>query len=324
MSDINGNPFLTPYEFSFVPEPRFRVVSFMPDTIRPVLSTLTAIEIVFNSEIDQSIIGHVAITPPPPPGDWTLPGYNEDTTSLLYRSFESFAFNTSYVVTLDSSAHDVAGHSLGLPQTIRFTTLPFSLTQVYPSDGSTGVGLTGSITFNANGEIDSSTIRASLHFDPPTPGQISAYANASAFSFVPTDGFLPSTHYTVQVGTALRSAAGDSLVEPYSLSFTTEEMKIITAYPSDYSTQVSRQTSIDMSGNTPLDTSTIRGSFTIEPPVPGRISFGSPPVRSYEFVPGSPLAANTIYRVTVAQELRSANGTYLPRTYSSSFKTGPN
>jgi hypothetical protein len=198
------------------------------------------------------------------------------------------------------------------------------VTQVYPSDGSTGVGLTGSITINANGAIDSSTIRSSLEFDPPTPGQISAYASASSFSFVPTDGFLPSTHYTVQVGTTLRSASGDSLVEPYSFSFTTEEMKIITAYPSDYSTQVSRQASIGMSSNTALDTSTIWRSFSIEPPVPGRITFSSSSVRSYEFVPSSPLAANTIYRITVTQALRSANGTYLPRTYNSSFKTGPN
>jgi hypothetical protein len=126
------------------------------------------------------------------------------------------------------------------------------------------------------------------------------------------------------VGTTLRSASGDSLVEPYSFSFTTEEMKIITAYPSDYSTQVSRQASIGMSSNTALDTSTIWRSFSIEPPVPGRITFSSSSVRSYEFVPSSPLAANTIYRITVTQALRSANGTYLPRTYNSSFKTGPN
>lgn len=319
--DVNGNQLIPAFSMTFMPEPYFRVRTVYPQNGASDVYTYSSIYLYFNSPVDTSVFSSIQITPAPQ-GRWRLDPYPD--SSNVYFSYTGpgwLANNTSYTITVHTTARDKYGHQLSQQFTSSFTTQSFRVNSTYPYNGSTGVYLNNSISAYFNGAVDTGTVRTAFTISPAIPGYFTMYDGSDYFSFTPTNGFTSSTQYNATISTALRSKGGGNLSTPFSFSFTTASFFVTSTDPYNGQSNVSRSTSISVYLTGSPDTSTLRNAFGISPNVAG--SFTSYDQGSYfYFSPNTILAAYQAYTVSVDSTLRSRSGSRLLAPYTFSFTTG--
>ncbi len=318
VKDINGNALRSPFTMSFVPEPAFRVVRTHPEngSYSPDLQEILILY--FNSRIDTSIMKSVRAIPPVEI-DWRL-GW--EGTSLI--SNVRLAGSTTYTVVIDTPAADAAGHPLPLPYSFSFASRPFSVQYVYPADGQRNVSPEEIIEATFSEQIDSATIEGSFHISPPVDGYM--YLNYRQYlSFHPRVPLEPSTTYTIQIDTTLRSATGVPLPRPFRSTFTTApppQFQVNYTSPADGETGVYSAQSIRISTNQAIDTATVAGAFHIDPPVAGRFTFQAG-VYYFYFDPAPGYPTGGLISVTIDTSLTSASGQRSTASYAFSFRVRP-
>ena len=215
-TDMNGNS-LPSFAMSFTPEPVFRVLSVKPRDRQSNVGMKASIQLSFNSPIDTSILGAIAIVPSIG-GNWRLNG------STLVRVRASLDVGTEYVLTLPASARDRFGNHLPAAFTSRFTTLPFRISSTIPLNGEIGVPRRTAIRFTLTAPIDTATVRGGFSVSPPVDGQLILFGGAArSFTYVPAGTLESSAHYVATLSSSLRSGSGKLLSAPFSLEFTTGE-----------------------------------------------------------------------------------------------------
>jgi hypothetical protein len=320
IEDINGNVFAGGYNFSFTPEPFFRISRAYPENgstnIGPVYQQPV---LYFNSPVDSSILAAVNISPSVA-GRWETAEYMDSTRiHFMFDQNSSLQNGTMYTMTVGSTARDKYGNQLPAPFSSSFSTIPFQVSSTYPSDGETRVNPQNPIVVYTTAFLDTSTIRSAFSTSPTIEGTFSIAQGSSSFAFYPLGGMTPSTTYGVSISTNLKSKYGTSLAAAKTFSFTTEGFRVTYTTPWNGQTNVSRYTNISVYFNTPIDTGSVRTAFGI-PGVNGSFSLSGSDY--FVFSPSSPLTANTNYTATVSTAIRSKSGHYLGSPYTFSFTTG--
>lgn len=319
IEDINGNHLSNKYSFSFTPEPYFRVVSMYPMNASSDVPIYHTPQITFNGPINQNTLANIHITPQPS-GKWVWNAY--DSLSAGYQIGQQyFPFNTSYTLTVSSTAQDANSHLIDRMYTSAYTTIPFKVVQNSPLQGSTGNFLGTSINFSMSGPIDTSTVRSALTISPSTPGRIDMYPNSTFLSFSPSNGLRQTTQYSVSLGASLKSADG-SAIAPFTLTFTTDQFRVSSTYPNDGQTNVSRYNDISIYTNAQLEGASATASFSISPTVAYNV-YATDGYSGF-YIAHNQFAANTNYTVTISTALRTKAGDNLPSAYTFSFTTGAN
>ena len=318
LEDITGNHPAHPASFSFTPEPHFRVVSIDPAEGDESVQPFTALFVRFNSRVDATILPALRLTPGIP-GKWDFVLGAPDSNSVSFQHLEPFPFGSSYTLTITQDARDAEGNALPDPLSSSFDVMPFKILQAYPQDGTTGVTLNNQIAVTLSGMVDTATANQAFHLEPPTSGQLLPSNSPPSLTFLPGQELLPGTRYTVTISTALRAFDGTPLFAPYSASFTTISFQVIGNFPYDgqYNVALNQPVTFYCSGN--LDATSVPSAFGISPASPGILLTSA---YSASFSPSSPLAANTIYTVTISTALRSSSGTPLAAPHTFSFRTG--
>jgi hypothetical protein len=117
LKDINGNTLSTPYNFSFTPEPYFRVTYIYPNNGAVGISRNPDVSFEFNNRIDFSSFQASISIFPAISGTWNNVG------NYVYLSSSSqLSANTVYTVTLGIGMKDAQGRTLSAPYTFSFTT----------------------------------------------------------------------------------------------------------------------------------------------------------------------------------------------------------
>jgi hypothetical protein len=318
--DINGNT-LPAYSMTFEPEPYFRVRNVYPANGATDVYANTYIHLRFNSPVDTSIRSKIQISPSIP-GSWYIYSYDSMYVEYSYNALKS---NQLYTITVSPAAHDAYGNQIGQQFTSSFTTAQFRVTQTYPSDGDTRVYPYSSINVYFTASIDSGTVRSAFKINPVSTGNFSMWDGNSNFYFYPSNGLLLDTTYTVTIDTSLRSKAGDKLVAQYTFSFKTVPFEVSYTQPYNGDYNVSRYTSVYVNFTAPIDTGSVRSSFTMKDSSGANVAGylylydGS---SSFNFSPSHTLGANETYTVTISTGMRSKSGTYLKSPYTFSFTTG--
>lgn len=317
--DINGNSLLPAFSMTFAPEPYFRIRSVSPSNgATDVLATAT-ITLNFNSPVDASISSLVQLSP------WTAGqwNYGYDSTWISYEPF--LTPNTKYTITVGTSAHDKLGHQLPQMFSSTFTTASFRVLSTYPADKNTDIPLYAPIEVNFTGFIDTGFVRSAFTIIPTTSGN---FATSSPpiddILFVPQNGLLGNTTYTVTLGTTIRSSSGDRLSGPYTFSFTTAPFEVTDAGAGNW-TGVTRYPDVLVNLNGPIDTGSVRTAFSMKDSTGANVdgTFGmADGAISFHYYPiNLPLPANATYTVTISTALRSMSGTHLASPYTFSFTT---
>lgn len=318
LEDINGNFTSERYQFTYQPEPYFRVTEIYPEEEPGGVSISSPISIVFNSHIDNTIFSSLQISPPLQ-GEWKLSA--SDSSAVQFQRFEFLPFNSSFTVSVHSGARDVYGNAINRETVSSFSVAPFKVTSTSPANGASDVEPDGAIDVGFSGLFDTSTVRQSFVVSPPTAGVFLQTFGNAYFTFQPTGGLIPHITYSVILTNGLHAYDGTPLSSSYTFSFTTALFRINYTSPSDGQFNVSRTQNLYFNCNARIDTGSVRAAFTIDPFIAGRFDLydGSP---VFTFVPATNLAANTLYAVTISTALRTKSGHNLLQTHAIKFKTG--
>jgi hypothetical protein len=321
VEDINGNLTELAYQFSYMPEPYFRVRKVYPRDGTPNAWPNENVSLRFNSFVDAGILPFLHLAPAIA-GQWRVDSY--DSTRVFFQPSDGrLAFNQDYTVSVDPTARDRNGNQINGTFTSSFHVQPFGVSLTSPSDGATNVNPNrNTIYIGFNGPVDTSTVRLAFNISPPVDGALEMYAYGNSIYYNTASGFTPQTTYTVSLSTSLTSADGTPLQSPYHFSFTTLPFQVTYTYPQNGQTLVPLQTTIGIDFNTYLDTGSVRAAFSINPPVSGLFSFSYYGNSSFYYSP-SLLSANTTYTVTISTALRTKGGGYLQAPYMFSFRTTP-
>jgi len=313
--DVNGNALRPKFSMLFEPEPYFRVLSI----ITPGNPTYgLPLSVKFNSRVDSSIFKAVGLKPPVA-GQWYLPAYSDSTQILFYAS-TGYRSATQYKLTIDTSAHDTYGNHLAKQFVGKFTTRGFDVERTDPANGALNFSTTSTVGIWFSTAIDADALRGALTISPPVSGNYTVYNN-NTFAFSPAPSFLTNTTYTFTIDTSLTALDGSRLPEPFTFTFTTEDLRIYSNM--DGATDIGmRLYALYVCMNEALDTGTVRQSFHITPPVSFVWSIFS---RStcYSLQPTTNLAPNTVYSVTIDTSLRTETQKHLTVPYSFTFNTQP-
>lgn len=170
----------------------------------------------FNGEVDKASASQAFTVTPQLNGMLTV--YSDE---LVFTPTYAFDPNTAYVITMSTALKAADSTHLGSPFTLHFRTKRFTLQNTYPSDGQSGVGTSEVINLYFNSIPDTASLRLALSVTPHTSFSPSLDGNRLVYNLFPAGGLIFDTTYTITLSTAARATNGDTLVDPYSFSFTT-------------------------------------------------------------------------------------------------------
>ncbi len=315
IEDINGNHLTQRYQFSFTPEPQFRVVDITPKNGSTDATQSLSIRVSFNTYIEALVFGSLQLSPSVA-GRWRLNRY--DSTVATFTSATAVPFNTACTATVLGTARDRYGNPIDRSYSSSFAITAFAVRSTFPPNGATQVWPMSSPYIKLTAPADTGTVRQALSIVPPLSCRIRSYGHDIYIN--PSFGLAPSTTYTLTLSTALRAHDGTALQSPATVTFTTSPFEVEYTNPDYGALNVSRESTISVDMTAVLDTSTIRSSFSISPQANLRFSMyeGSARINA---VPSPQLDANTMYTVTIGTTLRSKSGASLQAPYSFVFTT---
>ncbi|MGB2770457.1 MAG: Ig-like domain-containing protein [Candidatus Zixiibacteriota bacterium] len=145
-------------------------------------------------------------------------------SELQFTPRAMYASNTTYQVTIDTTASDVEGIKLSEPYQFSFTTQAISIISTIPMHGETWVSPITSVTIHFNTQMDmESVVLAFKMVDSQlsdVTGDFSTY-HLSSLIFRPDTTLAGGETYTVTIDTNAKDLYGGSLPEPYTFWFTT-------------------------------------------------------------------------------------------------------
>ncbi len=325
--DVNGNALTVPLSLTFTPEPHFRVKSMTP-AAGAVNVNSGLIQVNFNAAVDTSIHSQIIISPPTP-GLWHYPGSGaivSDSSQILFQSNLPMLTGVFYSMTIGAGAKDRDGNTLSGGFSSSFSTIPFVITQVNPTDGATGLSTaTRTIQFTFSDAIDTSTVRSSFSISPAIAGKITFVANnMRVFTFVASADLQPLTVYTVAIDTSLHSATGARMPQKFTSSIATGAARglILFTAPGDGDTSMTSSGRFVVVFSSPIDTQSVLTAFVMTPPAQGLLTFANNGL-ALIFSPIATYLPLTTYRVTLDTSLASVSGVHLTSPYTTSFRTLP-
>jgi hypothetical protein len=251
---------------------------------------------------------------------------------------------TTYVVRVTSGAQDVSGNGVSPELTSTFTTSGTppdvtspTVTNVAPLNSATGVAVDSDIVVTFSEAMNATTINtASVTLTPTSGGSpvaavVSYSSGPRTATLNPSSSLATSTSYTVNVTTAAKDLAGNS-VTAFSSAFTTAAPvvdgtapTVTNVSPTNGVTGVAVNADVIVTFSEPMNSGSISTStFTLAPtsggsPVPAVVSYNAG-AGTATLNPSSSLAAGTSYTVNVTAGATDVAGNPLT-AFTSSFTT---
>jgi O-glycosyl hydrolase len=269
--------------------------------------------------------------------------YSAGTSTATFTPASPLAYNTVYTATIATGVQTPAGIALGANDTWSFTTATGpapTVTAVTPSDGSTGVIASTTVTATFSEAMTASSITASTFTLTPqggaaVPATVSYNSTTFTATLMPNAPLAPNTTYTATVTTGVVGATGSAIANVNSWSFTTAEGPVptVTAVtPLGGSTGNNIASTVTVTFSEAMDPTTVTAlTFTLTGPsgaVAGTVAPDPTDTTGaiYYFTPTAPLAYNTTYTAVVTtgvEALSAAPEVPLATDYIWSFTTAP-
>jgi hypothetical protein len=266
-------------------------------------------------------------------------GYIPEATISTYSKITSFSYqmaqkdsyvDTTYHVSLATTAHDTSGNYLRFPLQFSFSTVQSATTiygiQTFPYHGDTGVELIASngiqLTFPRN--MDQNLTESAVSITPtmdylfiwPAYNQLTIYTGGV---------FLADTTYKITIDSTAKDLDGISMGKPFQFSFHTTKVNLESTYPRNGQLFVNYDNlKIYLYFNTFMKKSSVEHAFNITPPIDGIIDWSSSSsTTTLCFLPVTDLIPNTKYTITLAETAEDLFGSHIQEPYSFSFITRP-
>jgi uncharacterized protein YfaS (alpha-2-macroglobulin family) len=191
-------------------------------------------------------------------------------------------------------------------------------------EGWVGVPVTSTFTISFNRQMNRGMVEQAIKLTPSTPGTF-AWQSDRIVTFTPSQPLRQGTDYHLEVGSGARSVLLWGLRQPFTATFSTAgDLKVASAHPTQGSTEVAINSTIDVSFNRPVvQLTTVNeppglNPLLIQPPTDGTGRWVD--TSSFTFTPTS-LKPATVYTVTVPRGLTDAQGGVLAQAEVFTFTT---
>ncbi|MGO9325851.1 MAG: Ig-like domain-containing protein [Terracidiphilus sp.] len=249
------------------------------------------------------------------------------------------ANNTTYTATVTTGVTSFAGTALAANYTWTFTTMaattqPPQVTGVTPTNTSTGVAISTTVTATFDQAMISSSITGSTFTltgpgNTPVQGTVGCNVPCTVATFTPAANLAYSTVYTAMLTIGVTSSGAVPLAAPYTWSFTTATAPVptvTTTVPTSGATGVNVANALSAIFSQPMNSATFTAStVTLTGPgntaISGLISYNTG-TSTVTFAPNASLAYNTSYTATITTGATSAAGAALASNYVWTFTTG--
>lgn len=352
-----GTTYLGEIDLSKVPD---LVSSYYPRDLDEIVfdnrSSRLSISMIFTRPMDRKSVEEAFSTDPPTEGifywgqysqapSWRYfvdvsfggAGFDPGATITTYSKITSFTYrvsmkdsyvDTTYNVTLATSAKDTAGNALRFPLEFSFSTIQSSKSingiQTYPYHGDLNVRLISrdgiKIIFPRN--MDPVTTEAVISMTPNVDRQY-IWPQYNQLTIYTGGPFIADTEYEINISEFAEDLDGIHLGNPFSFSFETEPISVNRTNPRNGELFVSYDyRPITIWFNTYMIKSTVENAFTISPDISGNFKWGTynyDDKTAITFEPNGSLQINTKYTVTLNNTATDLYGDNLKGPYSFSF-----
>lgn len=275
-----------------------------------------------------------------PPVEYLLFDYYEEKI-IVYHS--PLMPDTTYTLTIDSTLSDMLGHKL--PHVKNYTITTDSLTQnndgnnimqYWPSDTTNTYSLSTKPFVVFPRSINKDAVEKHLNIEPNIFYQIAwkdtniiVYSGSSLLDSLiiemkllrifPGHQFIPDTTYTLSIDSIV---ASEVLLHDIEFLFTTEKPAILKSDPLPSQKNVSHDKMVTILFNTDIDTSTLMANIVFSPPLDSlKIGLVNGSFKEIT-ITHEPFVNNTVYNVTILNNISDIFGKKPSETYTFQFITG--
>lgn len=213
---IYGDNLSFNYSYSFQTE-KVQVIRANPYDGAKGVATSSNISVQFNSAMDKNSVENAFSIQPEILGDFV---WNFDE-SMVFNPGTYMTTQTTYIITIDSTATDIFGSHLSEPYNYSFQTEPLRIVSYYPQNGATHVNVGTHIVISFNSEMNQNSVRPAFSISPNVDGSI-IWDNYTQFRFKPAAGFAKNTRYEIQIDITCEDKGGKNLPHKFMMVFTTE------------------------------------------------------------------------------------------------------
>jgi len=222
--DSAGNPLSFPLEFSFrTIESTYTQTSILTDPENGAenvgLSNNHSIYIMFPKRMNERSVEQAISMIPNTDVIFLWPA----PTKLKIYTGGPLKADTTYIITIDTTAHDLDGVHLTEPFRSLFSTEPVRITGSNPQNGEVFVELQPKIYLYFNTYMIASTLPGAFTITPSVNGTFNWESNSRVY-FLPNQNLQPYTKYKIEVKTTVKDYWSTPLKEPYSFSFATKKL----------------------------------------------------------------------------------------------------
>jgi Bacterial Ig-like domain len=351
VKDVAGNSLAADYHFNFTTrdETPPTVVSATPPSSAAGISTKVVVSVVFSEPMDPATINASTVALKLTSSGLTVGGdvaYNAQTSTATFAPSAALSYSTSYTIMVSTGAKDLAGNSLVSQMTSTFTTTsapdvtPPSVISTSPANGTTGVGVSTSVTVTFSeamnpATIDASTIGLNVTGTAVTvAGAVSYNAATNTATFTPSSSLAFGTSYTLTVSGGA-DVSGNAIASAFTAIFATVDApdttppSVIAILPANGASGVSVSIVATVTFSESMDPATV-GASTINLvaaanslPAPATVSYNTA-TRTATVTPSAALAFNASYTLTVGVGAKDLAGNSLAGAVTATFTTaGP-
>lgn len=223
--DTSGNQLRFPLEFSFkTVQASYTIYGIQTQPVHgdvdvDLLST-SGIQITFPRRMDPVSTELAISMTPDVERIYIWPSGNK----LTIYTGGPFLADTTYYITIDSSAKDLDGVSLGETFSFYFSTAPVSIKYTSPRNGELYVNPSTDIIMYFNTYMIKSTVQNAFSIDPYVSGTfkvgtVNSDYPRNAITFMPGTNLSFNTKYTVTIEKTAQDLYGSNLKKGYSFAF---------------------------------------------------------------------------------------------------------
>ncbi len=200
---------------------------------------------------------------------------------------------------------------------------PDQVAALNPADGTTAYPVNSPIQIEFSVPMMHSSVENNFRTEPPVAGYFTWHDNAerSLVKFYPIDQYATNTTYLITLSTRAKTVYADTLSFSLSASFDTEGLKIISTDPRDQESFILPHAGIYIQFNSKIERHNAEPNFSIDPEID--VAFKWFDSKRIILEPYLPLASNTIFAVTIDENIQDVFGSQLASDYAFSFVTEP-
>ena len=298
---------------------REQIMSFIPVSDDQEFPLTAPIQIQFSTLMDHNSVENNFSLLPGVNGkfSWEIVSGN---SKLSFYPNDQYISNQNYLIGLTTGAKTSYGQSLSFNFQSAFKTEGVKIMSTIPENNASFISPQTLIYVYFNSKMDHQSVEQGFSITPTKMGNFKWF-DSRRVSFQPGSYLASNTLYTITISSEAKDVHGSLLQQEQSITFQTEPLRIISSYPVNGATSISRSNPITITFNTYVNQDLAQKAFSISPAISGW-NFQWSDFTRFQYAGSTKLQANSYYTVTVDTTCSDAWGNLLASNFSFIFKTG--